>query len=508
MKFLALNPKDFYLGWPLQGDFFRERFPVPALTFPILSRLLPPGHEMRFLDGFFEPVPMKRYLELVRWADVVGFNITSNYAAINYAVTIRQIKRLNPRAFIIAGGHHTNMFPVRWLELGVDIIVRGEAELMFTQLMEEIAGRRQFDRVPGVMFMKDGEIIETPPPPQLKTLDESPHPNWDLINFKHYLINLDRRKEYTAPLETSRGCTFKCKFCAVPAYWKGTQRYKSTGRVIEEVKELIVRNIKQLCIIDDGFGNDIDRTYELMDAFRKIPDMPYWFSFLRLDTVLNDPDLIDRLAEGGMRVAMIGFESLNEEVLANRLGKGMREGLTLKDGQEIYKRFRRNKIMVSGLFMSGYPGVEKDLGTSYYDARTICDDPHTVDYMPFPGTFGFDEINQKYSIKDMFFHDVKLSIFQDNDSGSFMFNLLNLIDVLRGLRMLTGPAHYRANYFVVYRRLLARALRVNRFKIRDYLLMRRKDLTSDQKQEQLFRWYLEDPKYQNWLDNLTDKVRF
>jgi len=400
------------------------------------------------------------------------------------------------------------MFPMRWLELGADLIVRGEAELMFTQLVEEIDGERQFDRVPGVMFMKDGEIIETPAPPQLETLDESPLPDWDLINFKYHQINLDGRKKDTALLETSRGCTFKCKFCAVPAYWKGTQRYKSTGRVVEEVKQLVARNIKQFFIVDDGFGNDIDRTYELMEAFRKIPDMPYWFSLLRLDTVLSKPDLIDRLAEGGMRVALIGFESLNEEILANNLGKGMRKGLTLEDGREIYKRFRRNKIMVSGLFMSGYPGVEKNLGTSYYDARTICDDPHTVDYMPFPGTFGFNEIARKYPMKNMFFHDMKLPIFQDNDSGSFMFNALNLIDVLRGLRMLTGPAHYRANYLLVYRRLLARALRVNRFKIRDYLLIRRKDLTSDQKQEQLLRWYLEDPKYQNWLDNLTDKVWF
>jgi len=508
MKILGLNPKDFFIGWPVQSDFFRERVSVSALTFPVLKQLLPPGHEMRFLDGFYEPIPMKEYLNRICWADVVGLNIVASYSAISYAVAIQQIKRLNPSAFIIAGGHHANMYPERWLSLGVDLIVRGEAELMFAQLVEEISGKRQFDKVPGVMFMKDGQIVDTPQLPQIKTLDESPIPDWDMIKFKYYLNNFNKKKDSTAPLETSRGCVFRCNFCAVPVFWKGTQRYKSIGRVVEELKQLTARHVRQLVIVDDGFGNDLDHTLELMDEFGKFPDMPYWTSFIRLDTVLNKPEIIERLAAGGMRMAMIGFESINEDALEIYFGKGMRKKATLKEYQEIYKQFKLNKIMVNGLFMSSHPDMDVNMETSYLVARTVCDDPHTVNYMPFPGTPGFNEITEKHKIKDMFFHDMKLPIFESSRRESLLFNLLNLFDVARALRMIATASYYRYNYFLVHRRLLARFIRVDRRKIRDFLLMRRKDLTSDEKQDQLMRWYLEDPKYRKWLDNLTDKVFF
>lgn len=508
MKILGLNPKDFYIGWPVQSDFFRERVGVSALTFPILKNLLPAGHEMRFLDGFYEPITMKDYLAAIKWADVIGFNITSSYSTISHAVAIQQIKRLNPRAFIMAGGHHTNMFPERWLSMGVDLIVRGEAELMFAQLVNEIAGGRQFDKIPGVMFTRDGETIDTPPPPQIKNLDESPYPDWDMINFKNYINNFNNKYDYTAPLETSRGCVFKCKFCAVPVYWKGTQRYKSIGRVIEELKQLTARNLKQLVILDDGFGNDADYTIELMNAFSAFPNMPRWTSFIRLDSVLKNPEMIERLGAGGMRMALVGFESMNEKVLDVSFNKGMRTKAKLKEIQDIYKLFKKNKIMINGLFMTGHPDIEPEMDTSYFEARTLCDDPHTVNYMPFPGSLGFDEIIKTNKIKDMFFHDVKLPVFESIHSNTLIFNLLNLFDLPRAVRMIFASSHYRSNYFLIYRKLFARLMRVNIRKIRDFLLLRRKDLTSEERQNRLMKLYLDNPKYQNYIDSLEEKVFF
>jgi len=508
LKILGLNPKDFYAGWPVQSDFGRELYRTPALTFPVLKRLLPKGHEMRFFEGFFEPAPMKKYLDLIRWADVTGFNIACAYGAISYAVAIKQIKRVNPKAFIMAGGHHANMFRERWLDLGVDLIVKGEAELIFTRLVEEIAGKREFDRIPGVIFKQDNEYVETEDSPQIETLDESPIPDWDLINYENFPYRYDKKGGYVGSLECSRGCKFHCKFCAVPPFWKGTQRYKSIGRVVEEVKQLTSRNIRMINILDDGFGNDVDYTEELADAFRRLQEDFFWLSFLRVDTVMRRPDLIDRLAEAGMRTTLVGFESVKNEVLKGCMDKGMRVSATLSDYQELYQRFKRNNIMVIGVFISGHPDIEEDQDTLYSDARTICDDPRLADYEPYPRTLGYDDLARKYDIKDMFFHDVKLPVFAGQKINSFKFNLLNIIDLPRSLRMLTGPPQYSSYLLRGYEMLFRKFLRINRRKLRDYFLMRRKGLTSNRKQEQLMRWYLEDPEYQQWLDGLTEKVWF
>ncbi len=508
MKILGLNPKDFYGGWPVQSDFGRELYRSPALTFPVLKNLLPPGHEMRFLEGFFDPVPMSSYKEHIKWADIVGFNIASSYGAISYAVAVAQVKRLNPDAFIIAGGHHTFMYPKRWLDLGVDLIVKGEAELTFPTIIEEIEGQRRFEGIPGVMFKQDGEYVETEPPAQIETLDESPVPDWDLINFRAFPCLIEPGNGYTGSIETSRGCMFRCKFCAVPPYWQGTQRYKSPGRVMEEVRQLVPRGVRQINIVDDGFGNDVDYTGELADAFLSYADMPGWNAFLRVDTCLKNPGLIDKLARSGMKSTLLGFESLHPEVLKNCMGKGMRESPDLAALQEMFQRFQRAGIMVIGVFISGHPDIDEDKDTPYKVARTVCDDPRLADYMPFPGTAGYDELIRSHDIKDMFFHDVKLPVFPDQKLHALKFNLMNILDIPRSVRMLRSGYHYRYYLYWSHRQLWKKALRANRMKLRDYMLMRRKDLSSEEKQHKLLEWYLEDPAYQTWLDSLEDKVFF
>lgn len=508
LKILGMNPKDFYAGWPVQSDFGRELYRSPALTFPLLRRLIPDRHEMRFFEGFFEPLPMRKYIELIKWPDVVGFNIASSYGSISYAVAIAQIRRLNPRAFIIAGGHHANVYAERWLELGVDLVVKGEAERSFPILIEELEGGRHFERVPGVVFRQDGQVVETAPAPQLENLDDSPIPDLSLINFKLYPCLIDPRRGHIGAMETSRGCAFRCKFCAVPGYWKGAQRYKSVGRVMEEIKNLEAHRCHQINIVDDGFGNDPAFLDELLEAMRRHPNRLNWNAFLRVDTVMKNTGLIDRLAAAGMRATLLGFESVNEEVLRRQMGKGMRVPPSLGDYQEMYQRFRRHEIMVVGVFISGHPEIQPEQETPYRVARTICDDPRLADYMPFPGALGYQELADKYPVKDMFFHDVKLPVFPWHSVEAFRFNLLNVIDVPRSLRMLFGPPWHRYYLLVSHLMLWTKFLRVNRRKLRDFMLLRNDRMSADNRQQKLMEHYLEDPAYAQWLDRQTRRKWF
>lgn len=505
MKILALNPKDFYTGWPVQSDFGRELYRAAGLTFPLLKRLLPPGHEMRFIDGFFEPISMSDYLAAIKWADVVLLKIEASCGAISYAVAVQQIKRLNPRAFIIAGGHHANMFRERWLALGIDVIVTGEAEKIFTALIEAVAGSRQFDRIDGVAFKKDGEYVKTPDVPLLENLDESPIPDWDLLQMKLYNVRMNPGGGLCASIETSRGCIFNCNYCAVPPYWRHTQRYKSIGRVMAEIEMLVARGVTTLSILDDGFGNHPDFTNELVDALGKYRGRLVWQSFMRVDTLLADPALIDRAAANGWRRALLGFESLDLDTLTKCFGKGMRARPSLPEYQALYRRLARNQVMVIGVFISGHPGISDAMRTSYGDARTVCDDPRLADYMPLPGTAGFDELSAQYHVKDMFFHDARMPVFPEHIVEAFRFNMLNTLDVPRILKMLTRSYHHRSYILMTYYYLLSKFIRINRAKLRDARLIHNKSLSIDEKQARLFDFYLYDPEYQQWLDRQTSR---
>jgi radical SAM superfamily enzyme YgiQ (UPF0313 family) len=301
---------------------------------------------------------------------------------------------------------------------------------------------------------------------------------------------------------------FRCSFCAVPGYWQGTQRYKSVGRVMEEVRQLAGRGVVQLNIVDDGFGNDPDYTEELAAAFAKLPEKFSFNTFLRVDTVMKRPDLVPKLARAGMTATLLGFESINDNALKKCMNKGMRVRPTLRQYQDMYRLFKKNRVLVIGVFISGHPEMTPEEETSYFQARTVCDDPRLADYMPFPGTTGWDELTARYQIKDMFFHDVKLPVFPEQKLHALAFNLLNIVDLPRSLRMFLGPHQHRQHLLWSHYMLWIKFLRLSRLKIRDYLLLRRKDLPSNQRQERLFAAYLQNPAYQQWLDNLEEKIWF
>lgn len=291
-------------------------------------------------------------------------------------------------------------------------------------------------------------------------------------------------------------------------FWNGIQRFKSPGRVISEIDQIVKRNVGELYIVDDGFGNDLSRTEELLDAFIQHPQMPRWGSFFRLDSLLSKPEIVDKLGKAKMKNVLIGFESLKNDVLSRQMGKGMRLTTEKSGYRELYDRFRKNGIMVNGLFLSNHPDGKKAEETSYLDARKVCDDPSTVTYMPYPKTHGWDDLNSRHEIKDMFFHYRKLKIFPGQGSHDIMFNILNLVDPERAVKMLASSGHYRSHYLRTYRQILMKILRVDKHKIRDFMLLRRRDLSPGQKQEKLMSLYLDNPEYEKWLDSLEDKVYF
>jgi len=505
MNFLGLHPRDFYCGWPVPNDLAREYFRFPALTFPLLGRLLPAGFKLRIFDGLFDQRPMEQYRDLIRWADVVGCSITSEVATINHGVAIAQIKRLNPRAVIIIGGHYASLYPHRFLDLGADVIVKREAEPIFADLMREIAGARHFDRIPGIIFRQDGETVETEEGPLLEHLDESPIPDWDAIDFSLY-PSMHNRRESVGSLECSRGCSHRCSFCLVPVYWKGRQRYKSIGRVIEEVKQLTARNIRALHIVDDGFGNDLDYTAELATALQRLPDELFIYSFIRPDLGLERPELIEQLARAGLKIALVGFEALNRRVLRRHMHKGFRGDDSLQARQEVYRLFRKNGIMVAGFFVSGHPDLHGTYHTSYLDARTVCDDPRAQDFRPYLGTPGYRQLAGRHQIRDLFVSDTKVPIFEQKGRETFWFNLMNLLDLPRSARMLLGPAHYR-NFFLRSNYALWRnVFTIDRRKLLDFLLLKSSDLSSADKLERLQQRYFSNPAYEHWIDSAEGKV--
>lgn len=119
----------------------------------------------------------------------------------------------------------------------------------------------------------------------------------------------------TLPLELSRGCMFKCKFCQYPHIGKNK---KDFNRRLECVKEEIIDNynrwgVTNYYMLDDTFNADQTRIKEFSEMVSKLPFKINYVTYLRIDLLYSFPESQDILYESGLRGAFLGIETLNPQ---------------------------------------------------------------------------------------------------------------------------------------------------------------------------------------------------
>lgn len=127
-------------------------------------------------------------------------------------------------------------------------------------------------------------------------------------------------------IETSRGCMFKCSFCAYPLLGRGKNNpdyKKGTTVLAEEFK----RNWDQhktarYIVTDDTFNETTEKLQSVLDAANLAGVNLELFAYVRIDLLEKFPEQIKLLKELGVRSVYFGIESLNESS-ARSIGKGL-----------------------------------------------------------------------------------------------------------------------------------------------------------------------------------------
>lgn len=201
--------------------------------------------------------------------------------------------------------------------------------------------------------------------------------------------------------DTSRGCPYKCSFCAYPQTFSGHKmRYRSVGHVADEF-EFVAREmpeVRTVMLEDDTFIIDKKRTRalaeELIQRGNKLP----YDSNCRADLGL-DVDLLKTLHKSGARLFCVGFESGDVDVI-NGMKKNNNPG---RDGQyhdnakEFVNSCQQAGIMVHGCFMVGNLNETKSSMRKTLDFAKILN-PDTAQFYPimvYPGTAAYDEARER-----------------------------------------------------------------------------------------------------------------
>jgi radical SAM superfamily enzyme YgiQ (UPF0313 family) len=319
-------------------------------------------------------------------ADIIG--ITCLTPTIPHVFKIAEIikKEINPKSIIVAGGIHPTALPEETIRNPfIDFVAVGEGESTFYELVKTIKEkRRDFNKINGLYFKREGKIVATPPRELIADLDEIPFPARDLFDLSLYYSAPTKKvsSDPAGPILTSRGCAFNCIHCISRKIWKGRVRFRSVQNVIKEMEECINKfGIKQFNIYDDTFTLNRERAMKICDEIIKRRWEIAWVSFSRVNTISKE--LAKKMKKAGCKKISFGLESGSQKVLDL-----MRKQATTEMGRKAVEMVVKQGILAHASFMFGNVGeTEETIKETIKVAKSLPLDNATFFITsPVPGT--------------------------------------------------------------------------------------------------------------------------
>jgi anaerobic magnesium-protoporphyrin IX monomethyl ester cyclase len=342
---------------------------------------------------------------------ILAFSINFSSGHHFFMMCAEKLKSLWPDAVLIVGGTHaTNAFKFILQNPKVDYVCRGEGEIPFAEFIRQYSAGEKIS-VKGFYSEKNFDDCGTCERAELiSNLDEIPFPDWDIVNMGEYVGEKGRKisigkaaDSKLASFTSTRGCPFKCTFCASSTVHGRIVRYRSTENIIAELKVLHEKYGATLFIPDDDlFTAKKSRFLEMLAAIGnlKIPDFEIQLpSALRVNDL--DDDVIDALIDTGMKIASLAIESGDDYVQKYII----RKNVDLTKAVHVVRRLKDRGIVVRCYFILGFPGETKEQMQRTVDyARNLGADWCTfIIATPLIGSVMYDQFVELDCIPEDFF---------------------------------------------------------------------------------------------------------
>lgn len=277
------------------------------------------GHEVVIYNQdmyHYPPAHLTDYLNTHQF-DVVGLGFCAGYWQYRKFLEIsKAISMCSDPPLYVLGGHGPSPEPEYFLEEGgADVVVMGEGERTFADLLNALETGRDLALVLGIACLDYEECLEITGSRDVPmNLDEYSLPAWDLFPMDYYpLIDYPKaeKTDRCMAMLTSRGCPFKCKFCF--RMDEGV-RLRSVDSVVEEMGFLRDRyGITYIMFFDELLMSSPKRIVELCEGFMKANLNIKWFCNGRLN--LAKLEYLKLMKEAGCVFINYGIEAMDDEVL-------------------------------------------------------------------------------------------------------------------------------------------------------------------------------------------------
>lgn len=282
-----------------------------------------------------------------------------------------------------------------YLRQGADFVILGEGEATLRELISTLDSDAEIDfsKIPGIAYTStinnQQSAILNQKRPVLTDLDSLPDPAWDLVDIESYRqIWLRHHGYFSLNLATTRGCPFKCNWCAKPIYGN---RYNSRSpeRVVAEIEMLMEKfGTRHFWMSDDIFGLKPGWVQRFRNIVQE-KNLKFEYKIQsRVDLLLKE-DTIDALAASGLRQVWVGAESGSQKIL-----DAMDKGTRVEEIREATKLLKKKGIEVCFFLQFGYLGETKaDIEATLSLVEELLPDDIgiSVSY-PLPGTKFYEKV--------------------------------------------------------------------------------------------------------------------
>jgi len=388
MKILLIEPSKPFSSIGGEDVFIFEPLALEYIAAGVLDE-----HEVKILDLRLDK-DLESTLTDFR-PDIVG--ITAYTIHVNVVKELfERIKAWDENILTVVGGHHATVVPEDFISPFIDLIVIGEGVFAFKEIVDRWQKGEPFEGIPGVTFVRGNGLTQTKGH-SITDLDVFPFPARTLTKEYRQAYYSEWMKPL-ASIRTSKGCPYRCKFCAL---WKIAE-----GRYFKRMPEQVVEELagieeEYVFFADDESLIDASRMTRLAQLIKEAGIKKRYFLYGRSDTITRHPDLLREWRDVGLERVFVGIEFFRDEDLTY-----IRKKSTSKDNEQAVQILHDLGIEVYASFIlrpeftaSEFAALRKycrQLGLSYASYAVLT---------PLPGTDLYQEVRDQLITHNYDFFD-------------------------------------------------------------------------------------------------------